>query len=151
MLEAARGTADAEQAVLEDAALRVGLEPADERGFSLREALRTRAYWLLAAGAAMPPMIGTAMLFDIQPLLGARGIAADDAATAVSAWSLTMAALAIPTGRLVDRRAPGPIIAVGLVAIAVSCALLHQASTATMAIAAMSVLTFHEGGAAHVC
>ncbi|MEQ9319193.1 MAG: MFS transporter, partial [Polyangiaceae bacterium] len=110
----------------------------EEPGFSLHEALRTRAYWLLVAGAMMPPMIGTAMLFDIQPMLGARGIPAEDAATAVSAWSLTMAALAIPAGRLVDRRAPGPIIASGLAAVTVSCALLHQAATSAMAIAAMA-------------
>jgi MFS family permease len=112
-------------------------EASDEPGLSLHDAIRTRAYWLLAAGAAMPPMIGTAILFDIQPMLGARGIGADDAAHAVSAWSLTMAVLALPTGRLVDRHRPGPIIAAGLLAMTASCGLLVLMASSATAIAAM--------------
>jgi MFS family permease len=101
--------------------------------------MRTRAYWLLAFSTTLPPMIGTAMLFDIQPLLATRHIGADTAAFAVSAWSATMAIMAIPSGRLVDRFPPGPIVSAGMAAIIASCITLWLAASPLAAIAALSL------------
>lgn len=109
----------------------------NEPEFSLQNAWRTRAYWILAAGIALPPMIGTAILFDIQPLLGARGMGVDTAARAVSAWSAAMAILAIPSGRLVDRVRPRGLVATGCAAIAASCVMFSVLQTAPWAMVAM--------------
>lgn len=114
--------------------------PIEEPGYSLREAVRTRAYWFLAASTALSPMISTAVVFDIQPMLGARGIDAGGAALAVSAWSATMAIVALPAGWLVDRATPGPVIAAGLAAIAAACLLLIGTGRAVVAVAALSTL-----------
>jgi MFS family permease len=111
----------------------------EEPGFTLRQAWRTRAFWLLTLASLLPPMIGTAMLFDIQPLLAMRGIDEHAPAFAVSAWSATMAIAALPTGRLVDVVQPARVISAGTFAIAVSCAVLLAARSAWMAIAALAL------------
>ncbi len=111
--------------------------PEPEVGLTLTEAMQTRAYWILAFTTTLPPMIGTAMIFDIQPLLAARNVDAQSAAYAVSAWSLTMALMALPSGRLVDKFAPGPIIASGMMAIIGSCLVLLWATSMLTAIAGM--------------
>lgn len=102
--------------------------PRPEPSFTLREALRTRAYWVLAAATFLPPLIGTAMLFDMQPILAERGMGASVGAIAVSVWSITMATMAIPAGILTDRVRPAVLIAVGLSLTVVSAALLAVAS-----------------------
>jgi sugar phosphate permease len=121
---------------LDDAAPTVAVASSEEPGYSLRDALKTRTYWILAAAAVLPPMIGTAFLFDIQPLYLQRGLDVDQAAFAVSAWSATMAIMALPAGRLVDRFSPGPIISAGTLAIGGSSLLIFGGrSAATMVIA----------------
>lgn len=116
------------------------LEGEGEADVSLRDALRTRSYWLLAAASAVPPMVGTAVMFDIQPLLGGRGMDAAAAARAVSAWSASMAILAIPAGHLVDRVRPGGLLAAGMLAIAAGCGLLIGAESESTAIATVAVM-----------
>ena len=108
-------------------------------GHTLREALRTPAYWVLVSAAVLPPMIGTALLFDIQPLLAARGVDPRSAAGIVGAWSLTMALMALPSGRLVDSRPPGQLLAAGCVAIAASCATWLVVGSREAAIGAMAI------------
>jgi OFA family oxalate/formate antiporter-like MFS transporter len=115
-------------------------QPLDEPGYTLREAMRTRAYWVLAFGTALSPMISTAVIFDIQPMLGARGVDAGAAALAVSAWSATMAIMALPSGWLVDRIAPGRIMASGAAAIAAGCVLLVITQRTSTALGALSTL-----------
>lgn len=110
----------------------------EEGGHTLHEALRTPAYWILAAAGMLPPMIGTALLFDIQPLLRARGVPLGAAASAASVWSATMALMAIPSGRLVDRFAPRWLLVTGLAVLGVSCLLWLGVSTTSSAVVAMS-------------
>lgn len=92
-----------------------------EPSFTLEEALRTRTFWSLAAAISLGPFVATALLFDIQPLLGARGLGALDAAFAVSAWSAAMALVALPAGMLTDRFAARVLLPVGLVLIVACC------------------------------
>ncbi len=113
--------------------------PVSERGYTLPEARRTRAYWLLVVAAALPPMIGTAIIFDIQPLLVPRGISASAAAQAVSAWSLTMAVMALPSGRLVDRVSPSRVLAAGGLFVGASCVALVEAGSTATAMGAMAL------------
>lgn len=102
---------------------------------TLKQALRTRAYWTLAAGTVLPPMIGTAFLFDMEPILALRGMSRADAANAVSAWSAAMAIFALPAGALTDRLHPRILLALGLAIIAGSSLLLMIATTPLLAAA----------------
>lgn len=94
-----------------------------EVAFTLGEALRTPTYWILASAICLGPLVATAILFDIQPMLAARGLEPRDAALAVSAWSVSMAAVAIPAGLLTDRFSPRVLLPVG-VGLVVTCCLV---------------------------
>lgn len=113
----------------------------DEPGFTLAEAARTRAYWILAAAAVVPPLIGTALIFDMQPILGERGLPADDAALAVSAWSGATCLWAVPAGLLTDRWQPHRLLAAGLAAIAAASLSLATVSSVWGAVLAVSLLS----------
>ncbi len=110
-----------------------------EPAFTLREATRTRAYWGIAATFFVSPLVGTAMLFDIQPLMASRGVAPASAAMIVSAWTLAMALMAWPAGQLTDRVGARHLIGAGAVGIAASAAVLWIAPGAKTAAAAMVV------------
>jgi MFS transporter, OFA family, oxalate/formate antiporter len=113
--------------------------PHREAAFSLSGALRTRAYWILAAAVFLSPLIGTAFLFDMQPILARRGMDAGAAALAVSAWSAGMALMALPAGYLADRVRPSRLIPGGLAGIAGSSLLLWWAPLPLAAAAAMAL------------
>lgn len=114
-----------------------------EPSFTLGEAVRTRSYWILSGALFVSPLVGTALLFDIQPIVATRGMGASAAATAVSAWTGGMALMAVPAGRLTDRAQPAVLIPVGLGAIAASSAGVWWAPSPLTAAAAM--LTFAIG------
>jgi len=107
--------------------------------FTMGEALRTRAYWTIAAAVFLSPLIGTAFLFDMQPILARRGMDAGDAALAVSAWTGAMALMAIPAGWLTDRARPSSLIPLGVGAIALSALALWKASVPLAAAVAMAL------------
>ncbi|MEC9372492.1 MAG: MFS transporter, partial [Planctomycetota bacterium] len=110
-----------------------------EVAFTLSEALRTWAYWMLAAAIALPPLVGTAFLFDLEPILARRGMDREVMVNAVSAWSIAMAALAIPIGGLTDRVRAPVLIGVGMALVAISSLMLLGATTPFRAMAAMVV------------
>lgn len=111
----------------------------DEPAFTLREAMRTRTFWLVAAATFVSPLVGTAFLFDIQPILAQRGMTQTHATAAVSVWTLSMAVMALPTGYLTDRFRPSALLPLGMLAIALSAVVLWAARTPWMASAALAV------------
>jgi MFS transporter, OFA family, oxalate/formate antiporter len=108
-----------------------------EAAYTLRQALRTRAYWTLTAVYFLSPLIGTAFLFDMQPMLLARDMSLTDAANAVSAWTATMGLMAIPSGVLTDRVRPSLLIAGGMSMIGLSALILMFAWSPAAAVAGM--------------
>ncbi len=113
--------------------------PARHAEYTLREARRTAAFWLVAAAFFVSPLVGTAFLFDIQPLLARRGMTAAHAAAAVSAWTLAMSIMALPSGLLTDRFRPSLLMPLGMGAVAVSSILLWAASSPWLASAALAM------------
>ncbi|PCC69436.1 Major Facilitator Superfamily protein [Nannocystis exedens] len=113
-----------------------------EPGFTLAEAMRTRSYWTLVAATFVPPLIGTAMIFDIQPILAERALTPADAAVAVSAWSGIMGAWALPAGMLADRVSPRRLLPVAMAVLALSSlsfAVVSSRFTAVLAIVSLGV------------
>lgn len=123
-----------------DGALASAQDHSEGPSHTLKDALRTRAYWLLAGAGALSPMVVTALIFDLQPLFAARGLPPTTAALAASFWGATMAVLALPSGWLVDRVAPGKLIAAGVTGVAASCLLLYFARSAALGIAALGAV-----------
>lgn len=117
-----------------------------EPSFTLREALRTRAYWILALSTVLPGFVGTAMLFDLIPIVNEQGAGADQAAGiaafAVGAWSATMAVMAIPAGVVTDRIHPKLVISVSMTIGAAATAIVTVASSAAETVAGMVLYGF---------
>ena len=111
----------------------------DEVAFTLGEAIRTPAYWILAAVVFLSPLIGTAFLFDMQPILGQRGMSVESAALVVSSWTAGMAIAAIPAGQMTDRVRPSVLLPAGMGAIGVSALMLWWAPAVWAAAGAMVV------------
>jgi MFS transporter, OFA family, oxalate/formate antiporter len=116
-----------------------GIASPPEPAFLLREATRTRAYWTLAAAFLLPPLIGTAFLFEMQPMLVGRGMNMQHAAIAVSAWAATMCVMALPSGYVTDRLQPSLLVSGGMSLIALSAIFLMLAHAPAAAAAAMIV------------
>lgn len=136
----------------EDLGLRTDNDPADppepgsgpvrraEANFTLRQARRTRAYWILALTSVLPGFIGTALLFDVIPISAEKGLTEAHAAAAVSAWTLTMSISALPAGFVIDRMHPAIVIASSMLASAVSTAAIAMATSPLQLGAAMVAL-----------
>ena len=101
---------------------------ADEQkaDWTLAEAMRTRAYWTLAGVFFVSPLIGTALVFDLQPLLAARGVDVTSAALPISVWSGTMALASLPAGLLADRFRPRILVLLSAALIATGPLLLWR-------------------------
>lgn len=117
------------EAQMTSGALSTHTDPA----FTLQQAVRTRVYWALVACSVLSGLVGTAILFHIQPLMQARGLDPTLAANVVPAWSLTMTLCIFPAGWLADRIHPSILLPV-------SVALMGCASLGAML--ASSVIEF---------
>ncbi|MEX2387692.1 MAG: MFS transporter, partial [Phycisphaeraceae bacterium] len=70
---------------------------------SLREALASRAYWLIIACTAIWSMLGTALMFNALPLLLSRGLTDGDAAWLFAVFGVCLAVMHVVGGMLADR------------------------------------------------
>lgn len=111
----------------------------EDPGVTLRDAMRTRAYWILTLVSVAGPLVGTALLFDVQPLLALRGVDETGAALAASAWPLTTGLVALPAGWLTDRMRPRALLLVGSACVVGSPLLLLGVTSAPLAAAAFAV------------
>ncbi len=137
---------DDEQVSAQDAASSSVPAPAPtsrDTSFTLEEALRSRAFWVIAAVFFLTPLIGTAILFDLQPMLLGRGLSVTDAALPITAWTITMALMALPAGALTDRVQPRTLMALATGFIATSAFVLSGASS--LALACVSLVCFGVG------
>ena len=75
---------------------------AQEQAFSLGEAMRTRAFWLLLFAGAGQSLIGTAMVFHQISLLGSRGLDASVAASVFAVLAPSSLVGAFTAGFLAD-------------------------------------------------
>ncbi|TWT89025.1 Major Facilitator Superfamily protein [Pseudobythopirellula maris] len=71
--------------------------------FTLREAMRTRAYWIALAVTAMYGMVATGLFFNLVPLFEWRGLSAEAAAGSMAVFAGAMAYMQLQGGWLADR------------------------------------------------
>jgi len=107
--------------------------------FTLPQAVRTGAYWIVTLSLVLNGLIGTALLFHVQPLLDWRALDPTHSDAILRSWSLTMMVCVLPAGWLADRLSPRWPLALSL-------ALL--AGSTLLTLAATSVALFH---AAYAC
>ena len=94
---------------------RARARPAQEVGFSFRDAIRTRAYWLMMVGAIIRVSATNGMLVHIFPIMGERGVSDSGEATR---WVAAMFFLGIPLrfvlGVTTDKFRSNVLLAVGM-------------------------------------
>lgn len=119
-------------------------------GMSLREGLRSRAFWLLVAALFLSSIAVNSAIAHLSPLLTDRGVNRDAAALALSLMGASSFIARLTTGSLLDRYS-GPRVSFALLSfMACGIALLSVASTPASGIAAGVLIGIGLGGEADV-
>ena len=100
--------------------LRTDVTREPDPAFTLGQALRTFAFWIVTGASVLNGLIGTALLFHMQPLLTEAGLPVDASAAVVRTWSLTVMICVLPAGWLADKLPPRVLLPCSLVLLAVS-------------------------------
>lgn len=74
-----------------------------ELSWTLREAMRTRAFWLILYCVGVPAMINTGLIFHIVSIIETKGLSAGFATSILSIMALTQFPVTFLAGHLVDR------------------------------------------------
>ena len=92
---------DGDAAPAPDLEIETTREP--DAAFTLMEALGTRSFWIVTISIVLNGLIGTALLFHIQPLLETKGLDPEASGAVVRTWSLTMMAAVLPCGAVAEQ------------------------------------------------
>jgi MFS family permease len=77
-----------------------------DHDFTLKEAMRTRAYWIVTASMVLSAAVGTSFVFHTQPMMQELGLTKGTAAAVVGTLGVTALIMTIPFGHLVDTVRP---------------------------------------------
>jgi predicted MFS family arabinose efflux permease len=124
--------------------------PTVVHGSSVREGLRSRAFWLLVAILFLSSIAVNGAITHLSPLLTDRGISAAIAARAVSVLGAASLAGRLVTGRLLDRYFGPWVSLVLLLGVAAGILLLATASSSGAGLLAAALIGFGMGGEADV-
>lgn len=108
--------------------------------FTLRETLRTFAFWVAALGTAAFGLVHTALFFCLIPIYQERGLTELHAATSMMVFAISLALVQFLGGVLADRMKSPPLLAIGLSGTAMGVLMLYFATTPLAAIASSIVL-----------
>ncbi len=110
-----------------------------DRGLSLTAALRTPAFYIIAAGMFAISMLSTALhIFQVR-ILTSQGISDDTAALGFTVSAITMAAAMPLLGRLMDKVDAKPVFMAALFVQALSLLLASLATSVPLALAYSAV------------
>jgi MFS family permease len=110
-----------------------GAGPVDEVSWTLREAARTRALWLLLAASVVPAMVTNGLSFHQISILTERGLSTTAAATTFAVESIVALPVTLLAGWLADRYGPRAVLALGQLALTVTMVWLTVVDSAETA------------------
>lgn len=113
--------------------------------FTLQEAMRTPAYWVLIAATSAWAMIGTAIVFHMEALFSARGIAETTMQLAPTALAVGMATMQLCGGVLADRVAIRFLVMLAIGGIGTSSLAVMAAPGAKTLLAAFTLYGLSQG------
>ncbi|QDV05712.1 putative MFS-type transporter YhjX [Planctomycetes bacterium Poly30] len=116
-----------------------------EPSFTLSEARRTRAFWILVGSSSYLGAGLTAVHFLLQTLLGEAGLGEEVAAATFVSFAASGLLSTLVGGVLVDRKEPARILATGLVLLLIGMAGTALAPTPVLAHAGMAALGIGHG------
>ena len=85
----------------------------DEFSYTLRDALRTRALWMLTLSSLAVPLVMTGLMFHHVSILGAQGISSQMAAVTLGLFGPLMLVFSVVSGLLADRFPGRYLLALG--------------------------------------
>lgn len=97
-----------------------------EENWTLSEAIRTPAFWVLAGSAGSISMLTTGLIFHLVSIFGDQGLNADVAASVFIPLSVTMAVVNLGGGMLADRVSVRLLLIASLLAQALALYLAMQ-------------------------
>lgn len=100
---------------------------------TLREALGTRAFWIVMGGNASWSLISTAVTFNIVPIFIANGLTEADAARMFTTFAVALAAMHLLGGIMADRLPLNLLLACSVAGLAASVLVLRGAATPAQA------------------
>lgn len=113
--------------------------------WTLRDAVRTRAFWLLLSGTSLFGMIQTGVFFNLVPILSEHGLNERHAASMLVAFAVSLAIHQMLGGWLADRW-PARVLAMGgMILFAAGLVLLWHGHSVNSIIAAGIVLGAAQG------
>ena len=116
--------------------------PAD---FTLSEAIRTRAFWLILAASTLRISAETGLAIHIIPIMVWQGAEEEFAAGLVSAYFLMSIPFRLGLGLAGQRLSFQPLIVSGLVAAVIGCVLLMQTESVRSLYPFIVLLAIYEG------
>ena len=117
----------------------------EEENWTLQEALRTPAFWIISLGAGLGMMLMAALFFHMVSLFADNGLDASVAASIFLPISLVTAAVMLIGGVLADRIPPRILLVVGLVTLSAVLFLGPRLSNVEMALVFGALLGVSSG------
>lgn len=108
--------------------------------FTLSQALSTRAYWIITGCLCASAIIGTAIVFLMEPMVVSAGLVKADGDRLFLVFGLVSAAFTIPAGMIVDRVHPRWVMSSATAGLALSCAILGVSTSFYVSACAMIAL-----------
>lgn len=109
-----------------------GLQSAPARAngpqFTLKQALRTRAYWIVTASMVLSAAVGTSFVFHTQPMVADLGLSKTAAAAAVGTLGIVQLIVTVPFGHLIDKYRPRMLLAASGFMLGAACCIFAAAS-----------------------
>ncbi|MFW5652493.1 MAG: MFS transporter [Planctomycetota bacterium] len=107
-----------------------GAPPRDDPAYTVREAIRTPAYWIILVNMLATGFVGTALIFHMIPMLQQAGIEGTErqAALAIQPWPIAFGITTLFVGWLVDHYHPRFILPSALVLKAIAIGLCAWAT-----------------------
>jgi MFS family permease len=99
------------------------------RSFTLKQAMRTPAYWAATACAALTGLICTAVFFNLDPMLARNGLTSGHAAAAFPWIASAMALMQLNGGMLADRVPLRVLMAVAMALLGGGVLMMGEATT----------------------
>lgn len=119
--------------------------PPPDPAFTLGGALRTFAFYPLVLSSMVNGLIGTALLFHMQPMLGEAGRDPEAASVIIPAWGITSGIIVLTCGPLADRMKPALMIAASQCLLGVATLLMTQLDRPGFGVASMAVFGLSQG------
>lgn len=97
--------------------------------FTVGEAARHHAYWILVASTALWALIGTGLIFHLAPVYESIGLTAKDGTNSLTSLAVVMATMQLVGGVLADRIALRWILLTSMSLLTTACVLFATAET----------------------